>query len=135
MKKNKQRSRQMDNLPANLNDQEQHEPYYEDSSAMVLSHYVMAERCLQVESYKIYNDFKEGDYSTLTYILEGGFRGFHKMSREDLEAEYKEVEELWYELEASRELYWEAYEDDPIWNITARDIKEQFDRTGRINEG
>jgi len=124
-----------DNLPANLNDQDQHEPYYEDSRAMVLSHYVMAERCLQVESYKIYNDFKEGDYSTLTYILEGGFRGFHKMSREDLEAEYKEVEELWYELEASRELYWEAYEDDPIWNITARDTKEQFDRTGRINEG
>ena len=122
-------------LPANLNDQDQHEPYYEDSRAMMLSHYVMAERCLQVESHKIYNDFKEGDYSTLTYILEGGFRGFHKMSREDLEAEYKEVEELWYELEASRELYWEAYEDDPIWNITARDTKEQFDRTGRINEG
>ena len=125
----------MDNLPANLNDQDQHEPYYEDSRAMVLSHYVMAERCLQVESYKIYNDFKEGDYSTLTYILEGGFRGFHKMSREDLEAEYKEVEELWYELEASKELYWEAYEDDPIWTITERTVKENFDRTGRINEG
>ena len=125
----------MDNLPANLNDQERHEPYYEDSRAMVLSHYVMAERCLQVESYKIYNDFKEGDYSTLTYILEGGFRGFHKMSREDLEAEYKEVEELWYELEASNELYWEAYEDDPIWTITERTVKENFDRTGRINEG
>ena len=125
----------MDNLPANLNDQERHEPYYEDSRAMVLSHYVMAERCLQVESYKIYNDFKEGDYSTLTYILEGGFRGFHKMSREDLEAEYKEVEELWYELEASKELYWEAYEDDPIWTITERTVKENFDRTGRINEG
>lgn len=122
-------------LPANLNDQDQHEPYYEDSRAMMLSHYVMAERCLQVESHKIYNDFKEGDYSTLTYILEGGFRGFHKMSREDLEAEYKEVEELWYELEASNELYWEAYEDDPIWNITERTTKEQFDRTGRINEG
>ena len=125
----------MDNLPANLNDQDQHEPYYEDSRAMMLSHYVMAERCLQVESYKIYNDFKEGDYSTLTYILEGGFRGFHKMSREDLEAEYKEVEELWYELEASKELYWEAYEDDPIWTITERTVKENFDRTGRINEG
>ena len=34
-------------LPANLNDQEAHDPYYEDSRAMVLSHYVMAERCLQ----------------------------------------------------------------------------------------
>ena len=119
-------------LPANLNDQEAHEPYYEDSRAMVLSHYVMAERCLQVEAAKIYNDFHEGDYSTLTYILEGGFRGFHKMSREDLEAEYKEIEELWYSLEADKGLYWEAYEDDPIWNITERDTKEFVDRYGKI---
>ena len=122
----------MDNLPANLNDQEAHEPYYEDSRAMVLSHYVMAERCLQVEASKIYNDFNEGDYSTLTDILEGGFRGFHKMSREDLEAEYKEIEELWYSLEADKGLYWEAYEDDPIWNITERDTKEFVDRLGKI---
>ena len=122
----------MDNLPANLNDQERHEPYYEDSRAMVLSHYVMAERCLQVEATKIYNDFNEGDYSTLTYILEGGFRGFHKMSREDLEAEYKEIEELWYSLEADKGLYWEAYEDDPIWNITERNTKEFVDRLGKI---
>ena len=105
-------------LPANLNDQDQHEPYYEDSRAMKLSHYVMAERCMQVEAYKIYSDYLERDYSTLSYILEGGFRGFHKMSREDLEAEYKEIEELWYELESSNTLHWEAYEDDPIWNIT-----------------
>lgn len=105
-------------LPANLNDQDQHEPYYEDSRAMLLSHYVMAERCMQVEAYKIYSDYLERDYSTLSYILEGGFRGFHKMSREDLEAEYKEIEELWYELESSNTLHWEAYEDDPIWNIT-----------------
>ena len=122
----------MDNLPANLNDQERHEPYYEDSRAMMLSHYVMAERCLQVEATKIYNDFNEGDYSTLTYILEGGFRGFHKMSREDLEAEYKEIEELWYSLEADKGLYWEAYEDDPIWNITERNTKEFVDRLGKI---
>ena len=123
----------MDNLPANLNDQDQHEPYYEDSRAMVLSHYVMAERCLQVEASKIYNDFNEGDYSTLTYILEGGFRGFHKMSREDLEAEYKEIEDLWYSLEADKGLYWEAYEDDPIWNITERDTKEFVDRLSLIH--
>ena len=110
-------------LPANLNDQDQHDPYYEDSRAMKLSHYVMAERCMQVEASKIYNDFNEGDYSTLTYILEGGFRGFHKMSREDLEAEYKDVEDTWYELEANKGLYWEAYEDDPIWDITQKVAK------------
>ena len=49
-----------DNLPANLNDQEAHEPYYEDSRAMVLSHYVMAERCLQVEATKIYDELQGG---------------------------------------------------------------------------
>ena len=121
-----------DNLPKSLNVDEAHEPYYEDSRAMVLSHYVMAERCLQVEAAKIYNDFNEGDYSTLTYILEGGFRGFHKMSREDLEAEYKEIEDTWYELEANKRLYWEAYEEDPIWNITER-VGENFDRLGRTH--
>ena len=109
-----------DNLPSNLNDQDAHEPYYEDSRAMMLSHYVMAERCLQVEASKIYNDFNEGDYSTLTYILEGGFRGFHKMSREDLEAEYKDCEESWYELESCKGLYWEPYDEDPIWAITEK---------------
>ena len=107
-------------LPANLNDQEAHEPYYEDSRAMVLSHYVMAERCMQVEAAKIYADYLEQDYSTLSYILEGGFRGFHKMSREDLEAEYREIEESWYELESINGLQWEAYEEDPIWNITEK---------------
>ena len=99
---------------------------YEDSRAMKLTSYVMAERCLQVEAYEIYNGYKEGDYSTLTYILEGGFRGFHKMTREELQEEYKEIEEQWYELEASNGLHWEAYEDDPIWTIT--------DNKGRINE-
>ena len=54
------------------------------------------------------------------------------MSREDLEAEYKEIEELWYSLEADKGLYWEAYEDDPIWNITERDTKEFVDRLGKI---
>jgi hypothetical protein len=121
-------------LPANLNDQDQHEPYYEDSRAMLLSHYVMAERCMQVEAYKIYSDYLERDYSTLSYILEGGFRGFHKMSREDLEAEYKEIEELWYELESSNTLHWEAYEEDPIWTITesAQDIATSIVKSGKI---
>ena len=113
-----------DNLPTNLNDQEAHDPYYEDSRAMLLSHYVMAERCLQAEYASIMNDLQEEPTSqTLIYILEGGFRGFHKMSREDLEAEYKEIEDRWYELEACNGLHWEASDDDPIWNITQKVAK------------
>jgi len=101
-------------LPADLNDQEAHEPYYEDSRAMKLSHYMMAERCMQVEAHKIYSDYLERDYSTLSYILEGGFRGFHKMSREDLEAEYKEIEEKFYDLYETNSLPWEVYDEDPL---------------------
>ena len=112
---------------------DRHEDHlYEDERAMRLTPYVMAERCLQVEAWGIIKDAQDRDYSTLTYILEGGFRGFHKMSREDLEAEYKEIEDTWYELEANKRLYWEAYEDDPIWNITER-VGENFDRLGRTH--
>lgn len=100
---------------------DRHEDHlYEDERAMRLTPYVMAERCLQVEAWGIIKDAQDRDYSTLTYILEGGFRGFHKMSREDLEAEYREIEESWYELESINGLQWEAYEEDPIWNITEK---------------
>ena len=104
-------------LPSDHRDGDAHEPYYKDTKGMMLSHYVMAERCMQVEAYKIYNDYLERDYSTLSYILEGGFRGFHKMSRQDLEAEYKDCEETWYELESGGILHWEAYEEDPIHKL------------------
>ena len=105
---------------------------YEDSRAVKLTSYVMAERCLQVEAYEIYNGYKEGDYSTLTYILEGGFKGFHNMEPSELIEEYKQIEEQWYELESSCELHWQPYEEDPIWQITER-LKENFDRTGRTH--
>ena len=56
---------------------DRHEDFlYEDSRAMKLTPYVMAERCLQAELTAIFLDGKEGDYSTLTYILEGASRVF-----------------------------------------------------------
>ena len=59
---------------------DRHEDFlYEDDRAMKLTSYVMAERCIQVEVAKIYNDKEEGDYSSLIYIIEGGFKGFHNM--------------------------------------------------------
>ena len=94
-----------------------HEPYYEDNRAMVLSHYVMAERCMQVEAVKIYDDYKKGDVSTLVYILEGGFKGFHNMDSSELIQEYKEIEDKWYQLEQDDELEWDPYEDDPIHTL------------------
>ena len=90
---------------------------YEDSRAMKLTSYVMAERCLQAELTAIFLDGKEGDYSTLTYILEGGFKGFHNMDSSELIQEYKDIEDKWYELEADNELNWEPYEEDPIHKL------------------
>ena len=97
---------------------DRHEDFlYEDERAMKLTPYVMSERCLQVEAAKIYNDKAEGDYSTLTYILEGGFKGFHNMEPSELIDEYKEIEEQWYELESCNGLYWEPYQEDPIHTL------------------
>ena len=90
---------------------------YEDERAMNLTHYVMAERCIQVEIHGIYDQYKSGDYDTLTYILEGGFKGFHNMEPSELIEEYKAIEDQWYDLESTNELHWEPFEDDPINKI------------------
>ena len=94
---------------------------YEDERAMRLTPYVMAERCLQVEAVKIYDDYKKGDVSTLVYILEGGFKGFHNMDSSELIQEYKEIEDKWYQLEQDDELEWDPYEEDPIHTLKDED--------------
>ena len=97
---------------------DRHEDFlYEDSRAMKLTTYVMAERCLQAELTAIFLDGKEGDYSTLTYILEGGFKGFHNMEPSELIEEYKQIEVNWYEWYESAQLYTEVYEEDPIHTL------------------
>ena len=64
---------------------DRHEDHlYEDERAMRLTPYVMAERCLQAEIKGIFEDYGKGDYDTLTYILEGGFKGFHNMEPSEL---------------------------------------------------
>ena len=97
---------------------DRHEDHlYEDERAMRLTPYVMAERCTQVEVASIFNDKEHGDYDTLTYIISGGFKGFHNMDSSELIEEYKQIEEQWYELESCDRLYWEPYEDDPIHTL------------------
>jgi hypothetical protein len=90
---------------------------YEDERAMALTHYVMAERCLQAELTAIFLNGKEGDYSTLTYILEGGFKGFHNMEPSELITEYKEIEDKWYDWYEAEQLYTSVYDEDPINKI------------------
>ena len=108
---------------------DKHEDFlYEDKRAMKLSHYVMAERCLQVEMANIYNEYKVGDYETLTYILENGFKGFHNMEPSELIKEYKEVEEKWYDLYETDQHYHTVDEDDPINEL-------EKDETGEVANG
>ena len=94
---------------------DRHEDFlYEDNRAMKLTPYVMAERCLQVEIANIRLEGQEGDYSTLTYILEGGFRGFHKMSSGELWSEWKDgAEAKWFEMYDDKSLPWATYDEDP----------------------
>jgi len=97
---------------------DRHEDFlYEDNRAMKLTPYVMSERCLQVEIKNIFKDRDNGDYDTLTYILEGGFKGFHNMDSSELIEEYQDIEDKWYQLEADGELEWTPYEDDPIHTL------------------
>ena len=47
---------------------------YVDDRNMNLTPYVMAERCVQSEFVGIMDEYREGDYSVLTNILEQGLR-------------------------------------------------------------
>jgi hypothetical protein len=107
-----------DNLPKNQNTQDENELYYEDSRSMMLSHYIMAERCLQVEYARIIQDHNyEGTSQTLLYILEGGFRGFHKLTRQELEDAYKDIETTFYRYYEEGSLYMELVDEDPLLTL------------------
>ena len=82
----------------------------------------MSERCIQAEVVKIFKDKEEGTYDTLTYILEGGFKGFHNMDSSELIEEYKQIEEQWYNLYECSELPFTPYEEDPIHKLEEEKI-------------
>ena len=104
-----------DNLPEDFRDVEQSAIVGEDSRSLQLTHYVLAERLLQVEYWKIQDSILAGTTDdNLIYILEGGFRGFHKFTSGELWAEWKEVEDKFYELYETNSLPWEVYEEDPL---------------------
>ncbi len=104
-----------DNLPQDFREVEQGTVVGEDSRSLQLTHYVLAERLIQIEYHSIQKEIREEASSeTLTYILEGGFRGFHKYSSGELWSEWKEVEDKFYRLYEDRDLPWELYEEDPL---------------------
>ena len=104
-----------DNLPQDFRDVEQSAIVGEDSRSLNLTHYVLAERLIQVEYANIMEDPYPLPSNTLIYILEGGFRGYHKMTSGELWSEWKDgAEDKWYQLYEDGDLPWEPYEDDPI---------------------
>ena len=87
----------------------------EDSRSLSLSIYVLAERLMQVEYWSIAREIRtEPTSDVLVYMLEGGFRGFHNMSPGELWAEWKEVEDKFYDLYEQGDLPWELYDEDPL---------------------
>ena len=89
---------------------------FEDKRSMRLTHYVMAERLMQVEAYKIMEEYRSNkEYVALGFMLESGFKGYHNYTDSELIAEYiNGAEDKWYDLQANGELPWESYEDDPM---------------------
>ncbi len=105
-----------DNLPTDKKDCREQEEVIVDKDGHFLSHYVLAERLLQVEYAQIRDEIRhEATSDTLTYILEGGFRGFHKFTKQQQRDEWLDgAEEKWFHLYETGELPWEPYEEDPI---------------------
>ena len=107
-----------DNLPANRNDANPDEAIIKDSRGHELTHYVLAERLLQVEYSLISEEIRsEPSSETLTYILEGGFRGFHKYTTKELLDEWAEQEDRFWSLVDDDSMPWEPYDEDPIASL------------------
>ena len=87
----------------------------QDTQGHNLTHYVIAERLIQVEYYRIMQDEREQLTSeTLIHILESGFRGFHNMSPGELWSEWQDAETLFYTLYDDGALPWTIVEQDPL---------------------
>ena len=107
-----------DNLPSNRKDVSNEEIIVKDSRGHALTHYVLAERLLQVEYSQISSEIRnEPSSETLTYILEGGFRGFHKYTKQELLDEWAEVEDRFWTLVDDDSLPWETYDEDPLSSL------------------
>ncbi len=114
MKQNKRKKQMPNNLPVDYKDCSADEEVIVDREGHFLTHYVLAERLIQVE-YKDITDDMLPQSETLIYILEGGFRGFHKYTKQQLRDEWLDgAEERWFQMYADKELPWEPYEEDPI---------------------
>ncbi len=109
----------------------EHESIMEDSRALSLSHYVLAERMMQYEAYLILRDIREeNNHDNLIHLLSDGCKGYHKMDTAELVAEWGDSEEGWYGAYEDGNLPWAVYEDDPI-NTLEQDENGEVEYAGR----
>ena len=104
-----------DNLPQDQRDVAEDYIVGRDRQGNELTHSALAERLMQVEAHRIQRSITEdNDYTVLAYILEGGFRGYHKFSAGELWSEWTDVEDQWISLFEDSELPWEIHNEDPL---------------------
>ena len=96
---------------------------HNDERSLPLTHYQMAERCLQVEYKDIMKEHgTDGHSETLVHILAGGMKGWHDVEPEKLIHDYKDIENQWYTLYDDNELPWEPLEEDLINKLARGEI-------------
>jgi len=103
-------------LPNDIKDMEDKGIVGTDVRGHNLSHWVLAERLIQLEYSTIKTEVLSGDVSeVLAYVLEGGFRGYHKMTGGELWSEWQnnDAEARWYKMFYGKNLDWTPDSDDP----------------------
>tara|TARA_A100001388_G_scaffold206709_1_gene157362 strand:- start:696 stop:1016 length:321 start_codon:yes stop_codon:yes gene_type:complete len=103
-----------DHAIMNHRDCEPDQIIHTDSKGHKLTHRVLAERLVCVETAKIQEDAGSGDYQYLASVFETGFRGYHNMSQKELIDEWREQEELFYGLWEDGGLLYSLDEADPL---------------------
>lgn len=99
---------------------------YEDMRGLELTHYVMAERMIQYDTYNMLRNIRDHkDHDTLCHILGDGFTGYHRMDKETLIAEWCDSEDGWYGAYNDGDLPYKSNEDDPINTL-------EEDETGEV---
>lgn len=113
-------------MTVGFQDPKQDELIHEDMRGLMLTHYMMAERLMQYDTYMILKSIREhNDHDTLAHILGGGFVGYHEMDNDQLIAEWGDSEDGWYGAYECEELPWSTFEDDPINTL-------EQDETGEV---
>ena len=103
-----------DHAIMNHRDCEPEDVIHTDSKGHQLTHRILAERLIQVDTRKIQDDAGHGDYQYLASIFETGFRDYHNMGQKELIDEWREQEDVFYGLWEDQGLLYELDEQDPL---------------------